>query len=162
MNFFMFAVAVLIAIQGAYAIKCYKCQPGTDEITKAASKGNFSGLNLCSKPTDTVDCESIADACYTASVTMNISLFNIGEISYHVQNCALKSQCPDLKKLTCDSLKTAFQGISGIGISHCDVSCCEEDLCNNPSSSAKSTHIPPNAAIFGILAFVTVAFISMF
>ena len=160
----IFAVVVVLA----YAIKCYKCQPNNAEITSAASKGNFSGLNLCSKPTDTVDCSqdpiigSIADACYTASVTMNISLLNIGEISYHLQDCAVKSKCPDLKKLTCDTLKTAFTGISGFGISHCDISCCEEDLCNNPSSSAKSTHIPPNAAIFGILAFVTVAFISMF
>ena len=69
--------------------------------------------------------------------------------------------CPDLKKITCNTLKNTFSGISGIGISHCDVSCCEEDLCNNPSSSAKSTHIPPHAALFGILAFVSVAFMKM-
>ena len=78
----------------------------------------------------------------------------------------------------------ALGGAVDLSIPHCDVSCCEGDLCNNPSgspsgspgttkgptstslgptsSSVKTIGIPPNGALFGILALITVAFINLF
>ena len=186
----------VVVVVSAYAIRCRQCRPDMGNFTTALSTGNISAVNLCNNPTGSFDCSQdpnigqFADSCYTATVTLNVSLFNIGEITYHVLDCAMKSVCPQLKKTVCDPLKTALAGISGVGISHCDTSCCVGDLCNNPSgspttspsrspttsppgspttspsesstagfptSSVKSTHIPPNVVVFGILGLFTVA-----
>ena len=170
------------------AIRCHKCAPDLTNFTTALTTGNFSVLDLCNNPTGTFDCNqdpiigNLADSCYTTSagLTYDISFLNLhGEIKYYMEDCAVKSMCPQLKKITCDNLNTTFAGMSGFGISHCDVSCCQRDLCNNPSgspttspsgspatspptSSVKSTHIPPTVTIFKILGLVTVAFMSFF
>ena len=189
-------VLVVVVVVSVYAIRCRQCRPDMANVTTALSTGNLSPVNLCNHPTGSFDCSQdpnvgqFANSCFTATVTLNVSLFNIGEITYHVLDCAMKLVCPQLKKTVCDPLKTAFAGISGVGISHCDASCCVGDLCNNPSgspttspsrspttspsvssatspsgssttglptSSVKSTHIPPNVAVFRILVLVTVA-----
>ena len=118
--------------------------PDLTNITTALSTGNVSVLDLCNNPTATFDCSqdpnfgNLADSCYTVSagLTYNISFLNLhGEIKYYVEDCAVKSMCPQLKKTACDNLNDTFAGMSAIGFSHCDVSCCQRDLCNNPSGS---------------------------
>ena len=182
----------------ARAIRCYQCQPDYANIVSAlANRGNSSErLTFCGNPTETFDCSQdpnigqFADACSTTSVTMklNMSLFGELEVHYNILNCTMKLACGMAKNLTCSTLQSVFGGALGgavdLSIPHCDVSCCEGDLCNNPSgspsgspgttkgptstslgptsSSVKTIGIPPNGALFGILALITVAFINLF
>jgi len=187
MNSLLFTAVVLIAIQGAWAIRCYQCQPDYANIASAvANHGNSSGsLTFCGNPTDTFDCSQdpnigrFADACSTTSLTIKVNMSVFGELEVHanILNCTMKLACPMAKNLTCSTLQSvlggALGGAGGVSISHCDVSCCEGDLCNNPSgssitttaptsSSLKTVCISPNGAIFGILALITVSFMNLF
>ena len=171
----------------AWAIRCYQCQPDYANIASAiTNRGNSSErLTFCGNPTETFDCSQdpnigqYADACLTTSVTMKLNTSLVGELEVHfnILNCTMKLACGVAKNLTCSTLQSLFGGALGGGVDlsipHCDVSCCEGDLCNNPSgspgttkkptsSSVKTIGIPPNGAFFGILALITVAFINLF
>ena len=144
---------------------------------------NSGGLTICNKPTDTFDCSqdpnigNMADSCFTASITLNTSL-PIGDIHINILNCSVKSMCNMLKEETCGGLKTTFLEMPMIEMKSCDVTCCEGDLCNDPSgsvattaattptvkSSAKITSIPPNATgLFATLGlFTLMSFMNLF
>ena len=129
-----------------FAISCYTCQPNYANMAVSLSKGNLSDLDLCINPNDSLDCcrdpnmAGHAGSCYKASVTfkVNMSRINIDQFTYHILDCAVKSKCSQLRNLICRT--TSIQGVfPDFKLSQCDVSCCEEGLCNNPSG-------PPPAA----------------
>ena len=121
------------------AIHCYQCQPSPDEITNfmlSKMAGNTSEPP-CSNPTEVFDCSQdpnigrMADSCLTVSVTLNFSM--VGEVSYNILNCSVKSLCSMTKNMTCGTLKSVFQSTPGLELAQCDVSCCEGERCNGPS-----------------------------
>lgn len=124
--------------------------PDYSNIMNIAQQGsNSSGLSFCANPSETIDCSqdpligSMADSCYTARVNINTSL-PIGNMEVYVLNCSVMSFCGILKNQTCQNLQSTLKGIPMFEIESCDVTCCQGDLCNNPSSSspAPSTDSP--------------------
>ena len=133
-----------------FAVSCYTCQPSNANMAVSLSKGNLSGLDLCNNPTDSLDCcrdpdmAGHADSCYKASVTLkanmsHINMTNIDQFTYHILDCAVKSKCSQLKNLICrtTSIQRMFPDFK---LSQCDVSCCEEGLCNNPSGPSPAAN----------------------
>ena len=141
-----------------------------------------SSMSFCAEPSDTFDCSqdpligSMADSCYTARVTLNTSL-PIGDIEMYVLNCSVMSFCNSMKADLCGMLGNIFGGIPMMDIENCDVTCCQGDLCNNPSSpsSANTTQVPagggptvkssvkssvpPATTLFGALVLMAVTFV---
>ena len=122
----------------ALAIHCYQCQPSQSEINSAMQSimaGNTSEP-LCSNPTEVFDCSRdpnfgfMADSCLTVSITLNISM--VGEVSYNILNCSVKSFCSMTKNITCGALKSVVQS-PDLELAQCDVICCEGERCNGPS-----------------------------
>lgn len=139
MNYIAFIALSLMSVQGALAIHCYQCQPSQSEINSAVQSimaGNTIEP-LCSNPTKVFDCSQdpnigrMADSCLTVSVTLNFSM--VGEVSYNILNCSVKSLCSMTKNMTCGTLKSVFQSTPGLELAQCDVSCCEGERCNGPS-----------------------------
>ena len=108
----------------------------------------------CSNVTEVVDCSHdpfirmVADSCYTASVTsnfsmhlnfsmhVNLSMHMTGELTQNMRGCGVKSNCSMLKNITCAGMMS--QSNSFGEITQCDLSCCEGDRCNGPTSSSSS------------------------
>lgn len=116
--------------------------PDYSNIMNIAQQGsNSSGLSFCANPSETIDCSqdpligSMTDSCFTARVNINTSL-PIGNMEVYVLNCSVMSYCGMLKDQTCQNLQTVLKGIPMFEIESCDVTCCQGDLCNNPSSSS--------------------------
>ena len=179
----------------ALAIHCYQCQPSQNEIMsymQSKMAGNTTEP-LCSNPTEVFDCSQdpnigmVADSCLTTSITLNSSM--VGEFSYNILNCSVKSFCSMTKNITCGALKSAFQSIPVIDLAQCDVSCCEGERCNGPSpvnstsssstegsssnpgppstlgptaAALQCTKAPSNAAIFSIVCLVYSAITNLF
>ena len=140
----------------------------------------------CSNVTEVVDCSQepiigmMADSCLTYSITFNFSM--IGELSQNMRGCGVKSNCSMLKNITCAGMMS--QSNSFGEITQCDLSCCEGDRCNGPTSSSSSegssanpgsstspgptasalqcTKAPFNAATFCIVCLVYSAIINLF
>ncbi|KAL9979204.1 hypothetical protein ACROYT_G016834 [Oculina patagonica] len=166
----IFAIVILIGIQGALALKCYQCTPNFSNFSSAliALGGMGSPAIICGKPTVTMECSKPGqDSCGTISITAKVPV--IGEVTVHSLDCAVKAACGDMyKNMTCSGMKNATAQ-SGVQITSCDMSCCQGDLCNKPltpspagkttvKSSAKSISFPISCVIFGILGVISVAF----
>ena len=133
-----------------FAVSCYTCRPSYANMEVSLSKGNLSGLDLCNNPTDSLDCcrdpdmEGHADSCYKASVTFKVNMShtnmtNIDQFTYHILDCAVKSKCSQLKNLICRT-NSIQRMLPDFKLSQCDVSCCEEGLCNNPSGPSPAAN----------------------
>ena len=123
----------------ALAIHCYQCQPSQSEINSAMQSimaGNTIEP-LCSNPTKVFDCSQdpnigfMPDSCEAVSITFNISM--IGEFSFNILNCSVKSLCRMTEAMKCGELKSVFQSNPGLELAQCNVSCCEGEQCNGPS-----------------------------
>lgn len=152
-------------------------------VSSLQRQGNNSkSLSFCAEPSATFDCSqdpligNMADSCYTARVTLNTSLL-IGDIEMYVLNCSVMSFCNSMKADLCGMLGNIFGEIPMMDIKNCDVTCCQGDLCNNPSSpsSANTTQapagggptvkssvkssVPPATTLFGVLVLMVVTFV---
>ena len=152
-------------------------------VSSLQQQGNNSkSLSFCAEPSDTFDCSqdpligSMAASCYTARVTLNTSL-PIGDLKMYVLNCSVMSYCNSMKADLCGTLGNIFGGIPMMDIKNCDFTCCQGDLCNNPSSSssANTTQAPagrgptvkpsvkssvlPATTLFGVLVLMAVTFV---
>jgi len=176
-----------MSVQAALAIHCYKCQPSGDEMAsymQSRMAGNTSEPP-CSNVTEVVDCSQdpiigmVADACLSVSITFNYSM--IGEVTQNGRDCGVKSNCSSmLKNFNCAEMMS--QSNPFMEVTQCDVSCCQEDRCNGPTSSSSSegssanpgssttpaaatlqcTKAPFNAATFCIVCLVYSAIINLF
>lgn len=144
-------------------MKCYQCTP---DLTNIAQTSNYS-VSVCANPSKTIDCSQdpligkIADSCFTARLTASIysaslnSSLSKSDIEVYVLNCSVMSLCSTLKTQTCQYVQTALQGIPLLQLKSCGVTCCEGDLCNDPSpSSTVPSSVPPATALFGILVLM--------
>ena len=162
----------IFSILLALAIKCYQCEPDGAQLVNALQKANqereTGGLSFCAKPNETLDCSKdpnigqIADSCYTASILVDNSMY--GMVSYYIHGCGLLSGCSLLKNLTCSNMETIVQNFPGSSSTQCDVTCCEEDLCNYRPDTYKSVSAQKssNAVIFSIFLYFYLALASLF
>lgn len=149
MNSLVFVAMPLMIFHGALAIQCYRCPHDLSQIMSLMQ--NPAALNnLCSNPTETIDCSQdatigqFADACFTSVISLNTSMF--GEIKFTQMNCSVKSFCGQTKNMTCELMKSVFQGLPGFEMTNCDYTCCEGDLCNNPSKGSTTKSVAPTAS----------------
>ena len=99
--------------------------------------------------------------CYTARITASINPSSLNaslpksDIEVYVLNCSVMSLCSTRKTQACQYVQTALQGVPMLQLKSCDVTCCEGDLCNDPSpSSTVPSSVPPATALFGILVLM--------
>ena len=123
-------------------MKCYQCTP---DLTNIAQTSN--SVSVCANPSKTIDCSQdpligkIADSCFTARLAASINPASLNfslpksDIEVYVLNCSVMSLCSTLKTQTCQNVQTALQGIPILQLKSCGVTCCEGDLCNDPSPS---------------------------
>ena len=115
------------------------------------------------------------DSCVTITLTGKVPV--IGEVLVHSLACSVKAACGDaIKNMTYAAM------MNGTGITNCEMTCCQGDLCNKPAavvpfpgstthspagqitvkSSAKSIRFQASCVIFRIPGVISVAFVYIF
>ena len=162
------------------AIQCYRC-PHDLSQTMSLMQNPAAFNNLCANPNETIDCSQdpnigqSADACYTTVLSLNI--LGLGEVKGSLLNCTIKATCGSRKNQTCGDFESIFQGLPGFEMTNCDHTCCEGDLCNNPSKGSttksvaptkspppitSSAHGPSNAVLSSIVWLICLALIKFY
>lgn len=129
----------------ALTIRCYECAPNFNNVSPA---------NECNNPTDIIDCTDPSyDSCFSISLSgLRSNASDFAKFSFHSLNCTTKFMCYEMKNLICDLLKNEANA-PDFKLENCEVSCCQEDLCNKPlggpwaSSFPRITPPSPSASI---------------